>query len=227
MRSDMAKIIVERPRVGGDSSFPLRSQPDSHRLDMEDWQRRQSIRRPWMHDRKSLNENLAPLRRYLRSQVGRPWDKVYSEICQHMNRDSAVQLHIWQHLMRYVCVDKDYEGCDRGSLASAEFLVHPRTGLLCVNRFRRVWRRSEPKRNPDIAPGEGDIHYQRIDGVWYEVRTADLPAAGAVYDFVLRKYVQREKQAYGRRESYAVAKRQLNSKEIRRLGLAAGGTAGN
>ena len=27
---------------------------------------------------KVLNENLAPLRRYLEAQVGRPWDKIYS-----------------------------------------------------------------------------------------------------------------------------------------------------
>jgi hypothetical protein len=188
---------------------------------MEDWRSRQSIRRPWIHERKFLNENLAPLRRYLRSQVGRPWNKVYSEICQHMNRNSAVQLHIWQHLMQYVCVDEHHEGHGRGTLEWAEFLVHPRTGLLCINRQQRRWRRPEPKPNPDIAPGEDDIHYRRIDGVWYEVRTADLPAAGRVYDFVLREYVQREKRAYGQRETYAAAKRQLNSKEIRRLGLPA------
>lgn len=29
---------------------------------------------------KVLNENLTPLRRYLERQVGRPWNKVYSEI---------------------------------------------------------------------------------------------------------------------------------------------------
>src|SRR5438309_9686382 len=36
-----------------------------------------SPRRP---GEKWLNENLAPLRRYLESNVGRPWSKVYAEI---------------------------------------------------------------------------------------------------------------------------------------------------
>ena len=30
-------------------------------------------------DRKELNENLTPLRCFLESQVGRPWDKVYPD----------------------------------------------------------------------------------------------------------------------------------------------------
>ena len=40
-----------------------------------------------------------------RSNVGRPWTKVYSEVCERINRDSAVQLHVWQHLMQDVCTD--------------------------------------------------------------------------------------------------------------------------
>src|SRR4051812_29056576 len=98
MRHDMAKVIVERPRHGGGAKYPRAAfRSDSHRQ-MEDHPRRTSAKRPWMEfgrGQKHLNENLAPLRRYLRSQVGRPWDKVYSEIRERINPDSAVQLHIW------------------------------------------------------------------------------------------------------------------------------------
>src|SRR5258708_27864728 len=86
MRSDMHKVIVERPRM-------LRGAPRNRKTalrlnisgsalaaadgdDYDSGPRRASSAR---HD-KHLNENLAPLRRYLESQVGRPWDKVYSEI---------------------------------------------------------------------------------------------------------------------------------------------------
>ena len=47
---------------------------------------------------KWLNEHLGPLRRYLDSQVGRPWDKVFSEICAHIDRSSAVQDHVRDHV---------------------------------------------------------------------------------------------------------------------------------
>jgi hypothetical protein len=223
MRSDMAKVIVERPRTGGDVSFP-RSRPDCDWLDMDEWQSRQSIRRPWSHDRKCLNENLAPLRRYLQSQVGRPWSKVYCEICQHMNRNSAVQLHIWQHLMQYVCVDKNYEGYDRGTRDRADFIVHPRTGLLCVNRHRQRWRGQKPPVNANRVMGEGDVQYHRINGVWYEIRLARVPATRHGYDFGLRRHVWQVSDMelnsfYGRRDVYGAAKRQLNKKGIRRLGL--------
>ena len=143
MRSDMAKVIVERPRTGGGFSFPRR-RPDCDRLEMDEWRSREGIRRPWGSNRKGLNENLAPLRRYLQSQIGRPWDKVYSEICQHMNRDSAVQLHIWQHLMQFVSVTPRAERPWR----SADFIVHPRTGLLQVNPNRWQRTRSAPQQIP-------------------------------------------------------------------------------
>ena len=47
---------------------------------------------------KLLNENLAPLRRYLERQVGRPWDKVYSEIAEGLRVASTVQRHVRDHL---------------------------------------------------------------------------------------------------------------------------------
>ena len=47
---------------------------------------------------RGLNENLAPLRRYLHAQIGRPWNKVFSEICAGIDRRNTVQQHIHQHI---------------------------------------------------------------------------------------------------------------------------------
>ena len=56
---------------------------------------------------RSLNENLAPLRRYLHAQVGRPWNKVFSEICC-IDRRNTVQQHIHQHIGDpFIAVDVD------------------------------------------------------------------------------------------------------------------------
>ena len=54
--------------------------------------------RPVSWNRKEFGENLNPLWRYLQKQVGRPWDAVYSEVCENMDRRSAVGAHIFQHL---------------------------------------------------------------------------------------------------------------------------------
>ena len=82
MREDMARVIVERPRKGGHRSR------GSRRQEYEDLPAHEGMRRPWAvrGDEKELNENLAPLRRYLARQVGRPWSKVYSEIGRTSSR---------------------------------------------------------------------------------------------------------------------------------------------
>jgi hypothetical protein len=46
----------------------------------------------------NARENLAPLRRFLASRVGRRWDDVYSEVRAAIRADSAAQLHVLQHL---------------------------------------------------------------------------------------------------------------------------------
>ena len=49
-----------------------------------------------------LNENLAPLQRYLARQVGRPWNKIYAEIAEHLKPTSTVQQHVRDHLKDFV-----------------------------------------------------------------------------------------------------------------------------
>ncbi len=103
MRSDMAKVIVERPRFGS----RLRGTPKGYRralqrLGEEGTPRREGMKRRHRGNTKMLNEHLGPLRRYLDAQVGRPWDKVFSEICSHIDRASAVQDHVRDHVADYV-----------------------------------------------------------------------------------------------------------------------------
>lgn len=63
MRWDMYKVIVERPRIGG-SHAPSRKRADQRaRQDPEHAPLREPISRG--RGSKHLNENLAPLRRYL------------------------------------------------------------------------------------------------------------------------------------------------------------------
>jgi hypothetical protein len=105
MRSDMAKVIVERPRFGSRiKGKPKGLRRRQQRLGHEGMPRREGMKRRCNGNCKSLNEHLGPLRRYLMAQVGRPWDKVFADICRHINRNSAVQDHVRDHVDDYVIV---------------------------------------------------------------------------------------------------------------------------
>ena len=94
MREDMARVIVERPRINPRNTRKGRARSLDELPPHEGMRRAQALR----GDRKQLNEILAPLRRYLESQVGRPWSKVYAEIAAGLRVDSTVQQHVRDHL---------------------------------------------------------------------------------------------------------------------------------
>lgn len=179
MRSDMHKVIVERPRLlrarwtNKKTALRLTNQQSAQAADApEDYDsgpHRASSRR---HE-KWLNENLAPLRRYLMRQVGRPWDKVYGEMRKTIDTRSAIGLHVLQHLEDYVATDtfiKDGVVCEwqrRGGAAPVSGLyVHPKTGLL---RFAR--RRKTPRELPplEIVRVCETVQYRKIDGLWFRM----------------------------------------------------------
>jgi hypothetical protein len=194
MRKDMWKVIVERPRGGGEvSKGRYRNVP------IEDLSAFEGMRRPH-RERKALNENLSPLRRYLRSQVGRPWDKVYADICANLRPESTVQQHVRDHVTDFVAVNTRIEdsvvlvldtgrwwgGVRRLDEAYIDLYVHPVSGLLLENRHWRrgrlhAYRRAQARRarklldrRRDIAD---DVQLHKLNGCWYEVRLGPTPRA--------------------------------------------------
>ena len=122
----MFKLLVERPRYhppGGKTSGRPPRDPD-------DLPSREGMRRRYkIHAQKDLSDNLAPLRRYLMKQVGRPWNKVLSEICQTLRLDSAVQRHLRLHIQDFVSLE--------GPSWLRPLYVDSRTGLLRLNKRKR------------------------------------------------------------------------------------------
>jgi hypothetical protein len=138
MRSDMFKVLVERPRYGGHGARKGRGPRD-----VEDYPSKQGMRRPYQNQSggKSLNEHLGPLRRYLRKQVGRPWNKVYSEICAGLRAGHPVHDHVRAHVFDYVAVDHPRaRNNDPNRSAHKDFYVDPRTDLLRINKHRLLRR---------------------------------------------------------------------------------------
>jgi hypothetical protein len=184
MRSDMQKIIVERPRWG--SAMPNRKSgrrlsPNHVRSAVEageDYdsgpERASSARRD-----KSLNENLAPLRRYLARQIGRPWDKVYSEIRATLDTRSALGLHVMQHIEDFIAIKTmTIDGAvycrRRCSLAPVEGMyVHPGSGLIryIKPRPRRTWRKTTAG-EPNFVRLSRETAFEKIGGIWYRLEYA-------------------------------------------------------
>lgn len=191
MRSDMAKVIVERPRKKGWAwNKPKGEQRRLRGYGDEGPPAREGIQRRWQGRTKTLNEHLGPLRRYLDKQVGRPWDKVFSEICAHIDRNSAVQDHVRDHVAGYVatCVILiDGVPCDgEGGWGYGEPLhdfryrpwyVCPRTGLLRRVRShrRKPAHRSPPDNPPPLIPVGPSLQCRYRDGAWYRVQVQALP----------------------------------------------------
>jgi len=221
MREDMAKVLVERPRRGGGGSYRRGMLREWQRLPLDEWPQKERMKHRWGKCPKWLNENLAPLRRFLRSSRGRKWDDVYGEICQQINRKSTVQQHVLQHLMWEVArttlqIQKLFESARRFR-GRNHFYVEPGTGILrelrCYRKRRRMARR-------DDRIEHAGRHFRRIDGIWYEIEFAPI-ARGPIpfWDVVLRMSSPSDGELWKchGQSGYAARKWQLNKREIRRL----------
>jgi hypothetical protein len=246
MRKDMAKVIVERPRRGRFVEPSV-----NHRYnDLDALPFYEGIqagrRRGW--NRKELNENLSPLRRYLVSQVGRPWNDVFSEIAANINVNSTVQNHVRDHLFDYVDINtyRDEQGIVRMSNGKGwhsifgyevtGLYVDPDDGTLQITP-------DKPREKYDpFAPRDGYIPfgyeraYQRLNGVWFEVFYTLLPdtkyehyrdenghiRARAIHPtpgFDVVNYKWSTPEIYPKKNRFAHAKRPLTTKEIKAAGL--------
>jgi hypothetical protein len=223
MREDMYKVIVERPRRGKEGdAFAARLRNDF------DGPTRLGMRAGYGY--RSLNENLAPLRRYLRAQVGRPWNKVFSEICAGIDRRNTVQQHIHQHIRDFIAIDVDVrEGqlvdlADRWRLLapdsgiSQELYVDPRSGLIRMNKSFGSWRHTYAERckreHAEIAMRRRVVDertfFLLLNGVWFLVEVDVLPKeriVESVIDGKPRRYTTAE-------SSYDVVQRRNISRTI-------------
>ena len=111
MRRDMVKVLTERTRAGGGDSGRLafnRLNRTRERYYVEGYEdveedcspKFESIRKPHKthYSGKSFTDLLGPLQAYLRKQVGRPWDDVWSDICKVMKGNGSQANHLKDHV---------------------------------------------------------------------------------------------------------------------------------
>jgi hypothetical protein len=151
----MAKVVTERPRRGHRNASkkttgrrirsydPNRDYDEATRLPI-------ARRRQYGYDCKEFSDLLGPLRRYLRSCVGKPWNNIHSELSRKLDRRSVSGSHIWDHV-RWEIETDCYIGADRlvystrcgyapSRVPVDGLYVHPKTGLVREQRRTRKWR---------------------------------------------------------------------------------------
>jgi hypothetical protein len=228
MRSDWKKVVVERPRWG--SSTPnkkfgarLRFIPDH---DYEEQPKRVPLSESYRGFQKSFTDVLGPLERLLHRNVGRPWNKVHSELCSVLDGRKVTGRHILDHLDGMVARNGVFErdGIIARIFGREEpvrgFYVHPRTGLLCFapreshRELKRKKLLAEPVTRLYLGNNEA---YQQYNEIWYRVKLEKIivnwrDKPKSVWDIFLKKetYVMPSWGVHW----HAVEKKQCNRHEL-------------
>jgi hypothetical protein len=141
----------------------------------------QTIRPKGPFIRKEFGENLSPLKRFLRSNVGKKWDDVFSELSKRMDIRGAVSGHIFDHIFHYVDIEavKDEDGnvyadialMDRGITLLYGFYVLE-DGILREIKEKKKLRKSNEdsgKVKINIADNRWLLKNKNT-GIWYLCR---------------------------------------------------------
>jgi hypothetical protein len=197
VRPDMHKVVTERPR-GGHAN---RSRKWGGRVE-EDYEGPTFIssarRRQYSSNPKQFSDFLAPLRRYLHGQVGRPWDKIYSEVRKAVPNGLHGD-HVWMHIKWEVeinCFERDGRIYSQPryfhrEIEVAGLYVHPRTGLLryAERPSKRLNCPASPADQIEIAENE---EYRKINGLWYYRKFIRLDVGGPpVLELIRKKQLNR------------------------------------
>ncbi len=201
MRKDASKKLVERPRHnsswGEESKDTRRVNRNNPRLtehfDEESgkWEiESNAASRGKMSmglGSKSFNEYFSPFYRWLKKQVGRPWDNVYSDIRERLDPKSTVQMHVMQHLWdwveRYVKLEDgelvlytEYSTSGpeklsemKGYYNSGEYdllYIHPVTKLFCKQTIKK---REEKTKEICVYEESNQVFLCKLKGIWYRV----------------------------------------------------------
>lgn len=271
MRQDMAKLLKKGSRIRCRQSLPKGYKRAVSRIPLDELPYRETTSRIWGWRRRERHMHSEPLRRFLESRAGRPWNDVYSELCRDLRADDRMRHEINSRLDWFVTRNlnmvggepRDYRGYNPLSWNGKTLWVHPETGILMLSVGKRRKYQRKPKHEAvEIGANRKAV---LLDGFWFEVVFAEIPlitpkftvkrAAGngsgeggsegansggddsnngnaqptAGWDVVLHDWASRYTNLPRWRDGserfvrewgaavYAVSKRQMNKREIRRF----------
>ncbi len=194
MKEFFGKQVIERPRSGSSApGYKIRQYgkivltedgpeyfgPTKIKMHMGS-----TPRRTWDDD-KNFTDVLGPIKGYLRSSCGRPWDDVFSEISKMLGSAGYALGHIitdhinvatntWMGASGQIYYE--YNGTNTVGGYRGDFYVHPWTGILCeAPQFnpRVIHPRVKPAQTSEAFHRDGH-DYRLIKGVWYDVEVTML-----------------------------------------------------
>jgi len=207
MRDDFAKQLVERERIHSRDHYHnyrnVRGPKGAWNDEEVGGREKMRVRYNHGYDRKSFNENLNPLKRWLHSCLGKKWDKCYSELRKTFDARSVVNNHILEHLFDFVEVNtklvdgvvmvlEGYSGSQgyvplkkrQYNMRWPSYYVCPKDGTLKTmhkpsRRSVEKQREADERRKRDAVFRVLDdkTHLRLVDGVWYAFGIEPLPAA--------------------------------------------------
>lgn len=206
MRSDFNKLLTERERLGNSSTYGEYRHAKRFAADEEFTAGREGMKHRGRD--KSFNENLNPLKSFLRTNVGRPWDKIYSEICTNFDKRKVVNNHILEHLFQYVerevyIIDgkphtlNTWRGHNHENPYSLietnsrypTYYVDPRDGIMKVPKQGRTRKQRDrddlaervAKQQKCYRRLDDDNHLILKDGIWWHYAAKTKPPQVAEY----------------------------------------------
>lgn len=206
MRKDYARLIIDCTRNPND--WDINKDCRRNRLPVEDLPIREPMK---MKADKGFNDRLSPLYGLLRKNCGRYWDDVWSEICTQADIRNVAGWHLRQHIETMVSTKIVYN--EKGEPTGPA----PRRWYKDIREFyvdeHGILRETHPgppvvanrRQHPQLKPGKG---VSKINGCWFEGEWVERSVLTvAIFNKIhLPKYVFRPD-------------RQLNRKELKRLGL--------
>jgi len=186
VREDIEKVICERPRLQQDGGVHTRTHRRRlNRINGESDVKHESMRRPFkaMGRSKEFSDFLEPIKGFLKKSVGRPWNKVHSELATLLSKSTTTGRHVWTHIDQYVekspiFIDgRVYRGQgstrrygDRGlsELQRGNFYVSAHGLMLAYRKKPLPYGHDKPKITAVqlLHPLEG---YVRVDKTWWHV----------------------------------------------------------
>src|SRR5688572_4786094 len=96
MRSDLAKVLLDNPRTGRGNKTKKNKGPKGTKkklhkeLESGECRKQETMAAGprFGYDSKDSDIKYSLLKKMVRSQIGRKWDKVYSEFCHLLNRNN-------------------------------------------------------------------------------------------------------------------------------------------
>lgn len=231
MRQDMHHLTAVRMLdVCGQRVLLSRGKP----RDLESMPTRQSMRQAVPHFTYPRTLKLSPAKRWLQQQVNRPWNAVYSELCQRFDRRNLQQAEVLDRLLRQVdlnvYLDEDGKAMVAGTWGQFPvrgLYVHPKTKLLLDAKTEgsaklrdRTWRE---KKAAELAAKRVDVsdtlQLHCVDGIWYWVELAPIHAPQVTHVPAYRSSLTGEVivPAYTRVHPDSVCRDMLSGREYRTM----------